>query len=458
VNRLPIRVRLSLAFMLAMALVLAGMGTFIYLRLDGALNRTVNQGLRASAENVVALVEGTDYTRGMPERPLVEAQESIAQVIDARGVALDSTPLVAAEPLLSEQQLARARQETTLVDRVVLPGRDEPLRLLATPVEARDQQLVVIVGASLEEREEALESLRHELVVGGLIALLLASVAGYLLAGAALRPVESMRHRAAEISAWTPGQRLPVPAARDEISRLGETLNEMLARLEAALARERRFVADTSHELRTPLALLKAELELALARPRTREELEAAIRSAAEETERLSLLAEDLLVLARAEQGELPLRRSPCDVDELLGRVAKRFERRASDAGREVEARANGGLTLICDPLRLEQALANLVENALRHGEGRILLRAEQNREHVELHVTDEGAGFPESFLDRAFEPFSRADEARGRGGAGLGLAIVDVVARAHGGSAHAANLEGCGTDVWLSLPMTRRG
>jgi two-component system OmpR family sensor kinase len=442
-----------------MAVVLSGIGTFLYFRLDGALNRTVNQGLRASADNAIALVREAEAGLGEGSagpRPLVEADESFAQVIDARGAILDATPLVASQPLLSEQQLARAREETVLVDRVTLPGRDEPVRLLATPVEAQNQRLVVVVGASLEEREEALESLRNQLLIGGPIALLLASFAGYLLAGAALRPVESMRRRAAEISASTPGQRLPVPPARDEISRLGETLNEMLARLEAALARERRFVADASHELRTPLALLKAELELALTRKRKPAELEAAVRSAAEETDRLSQLAEDLLVLARADQGELPLRRSECDVDELLGRVANRFGRRAHEAAREVELGGDPGLSVTGDQLRLEQALGNLVENSLRHGRGRILLKAARNGERIELHVIDEGEGFPKIFLPKAFEPFSRADEARGSGGSGLGLAIVDVVARAHRGSAHAANLDGGGTDVWLSLPLEK--
>ena len=143
-------------------------------------------------------------------------------------------------------------------------------------------------------------------MVAGPLALLLAAVAGYGLAAAALRPVEAMRARAEEISASTPGARLPEPPARDEISRLAETLNEMLSRLEASIEHERRFVADASHELRTPLALLKAELDLALRRKRTHAELEQALRSASEETDRLTLLAEDLLLIARSDAGELP--------------------------------------------------------------------------------------------------------------------------------------------------------
>src|SRR5262249_51511614 len=144
-------------------------------------------------------------------------------------------------------------------------------------------------------------------LIAGPVALLLASLAGYLLAGVALRPVEAMRRRAAEISAETPGERLPVPATSDELERLGETLNEMLERLEDALRREREFVADAGHELRTPLALLRTELELALRHAESPDELRAAVRRSAAEVDRLAQLSEDLLLLARTEHGELPL-------------------------------------------------------------------------------------------------------------------------------------------------------
>jgi two-component system, OmpR family, sensor kinase len=145
---------------------------------------------------------------------------------------------------------------------------------------------VTVVGASLEDRASALRKLGTLLLIGGPAALLLASLAGYGVAAAALRPVESMRRRAAEISAGGRGARLPVPSARDEVTRLGETLNAMLARLEAGFEREQAFVADASHELRTPLAILKTEIELALRRARTVDELEAALRSAGEESDR----------------------------------------------------------------------------------------------------------------------------------------------------------------------------
>jgi signal transduction histidine kinase len=305
----------------------------------------------------------------------------------------------------------------------------------------------VVVGTPLEARDDALATLRTELLVGGPAALLLASLIGYLIAAAALRPVERMRTRAAAISANRLSERLPIAASRDEIARLGETLNQMLGRLETALERERSFVADASHELRTPLAHLRTEVELALESPRERDELEAALRSVGHESDRLSQLAEDLLLLARVDKGTLPIRRDEVDLDELLGGMAVRFERRARDAGRTIESNGGGGRARV-DRLRIEQALGNLIDNALRHGAGTIHLSAAQHGDWLELHVADEGPGFPADFAPHAFERFSRANQHRGSGGTGLGLAIVAAVAQAHGGSATASNAPGGGGDV----------
>jgi signal transduction histidine kinase len=288
---------------------------------------------------------------------------------------------------------------------------------------------------ALGDRDEVLAALLALMLVVGPLALLLAVFAGYRLAGAALRPVESMRREAAEISSETSGRRLPVPEARDEVRRLGETLNQMLERLDEGLLRERRFVADAGHELRTPLALLRTELELALRRPRSTEELQGAIRSATEEVERLIRLAEALLVLDSS--GGRPLQLGELDAGELLDAVARRFAARADAEGRAIEV--EGSAAFRGDRDRLEQALGSLVDNALTHGEGTVRLEAERDGDSIVLRVTDGGRGFPDDFLPHAFERFSRADEARTGGGAGLGLAIVDAVARVHDGRASAS-------------------
>src|SRR5205085_1638595 len=201
---------------------------------------------------------------------LVEPGENLAQVLDEQGRVVGATRAFEAAPLLSPGERRRAALGATTVERAALRPDGEPARLLAVPVRARGRRLVVVAGAFLDDRRDELRSLAGLLAIGGAGALLLASLAGYGVAAAALRPVERMRRRAEGIAAAEPAvpatalARLPVPPARDELRALGETLNAMLERLEAGLERERSFVADASHELRTPLAVLKAELELAL--------------------------------------------------------------------------------------------------------------------------------------------------------------------------------------------------
>jgi signal transduction histidine kinase len=438
VRRLPIKLRLTLAFAGAMALVFVATGAFVYFRLGSSLDDTIDSGLRTRANDLSALV-----MRGNLDVP-----GRFAQVIRPDGTTLD-----ASAALLSPEEAARASRGPLMLDRAPF-GEFDSGRLLALPVSAGGRPLVLVVGASTEARADTLERLLVQLLIAAPIALLLASLLAYGLATAALRPVESMRRQAAAIRPSDRGRRLPVPDTDDEIARLGETLNDLLERLESARERERRFVADASHELRTPLALLRSELELAQRRPRSREELESALASAAEETERLSRLADDLLVLARADAEGLALRRDEVHVRDLAERVGSRFERRATESGRTVEVQAPQGLELAADRARIEQALTNLVDNALRHGGGHVRISARANNGSVELHVLDEGAGFDDEFAPHAFERFSRADEVRGDAGAGLGLAIADAIAQAHGGASFARNRDDrAGADVWLVLP-----
>jgi two-component system, OmpR family, sensor kinase len=413
-SRIPIRMRLTLAFALAMAVVLAATGAFLYFRLAASLDEAIDDGLEVLSAQATA-----DVQRGRPvaDTP-IPADERFIQVRSSDGRVLETT--------------ARA-----------FDGR---ARTLERTVESPEGPVVVVVGAALEDRDETLSGFLAELLLIGPAALLAASLLGYALAAAALRPVETMRAEAESISGAEPGRRLPPPRSRDEVRRLGETLNAMLGRLESALERERSFVADASHELRTPLALLKAELEVALRRPRSPAELEQALRSAADETDRLVRLAEDLLVLARSDQGRLALRVEAVPAATLLAAVAGRF-------GESVQVSAPDGLEVVGDETRLEQALANLVDNALRHGAGPVRLSAGAANAAVELHVLDEGPGFPPDFLPHAFERFSRPDEARTGHGAGLGLALARAIAVAHGGSAGAANRSTRGADVWLVIP-----
>ena len=448
-NRLPIRLRLTLVFALAMAVVLLLAGWLVYSRVSHNLDNALDDQLRTPG--FARKVEYTFAAQGA----LVEHGESFAQLLSTSGSVVDATTLHVGEPLLPRSDLSRALRGPIFLDRSSAPGLDEPVRILALPVQRGQTRLVLVVGATRENRAETLRGLRNAFLIGGPLALILASLAGYGLAGAALRPIEAMRRRAEDISASSLDDRLPVPPSGDEVSRLGETLNQMLSRIGDGLARERRFVADASHELRTPLALLKTELELALRRSRSTEELQAAIRGAAEDTERLSRIADDLLLLARAEQGRVPLRRELVDVADVLETVAGRFESRAESELRELSVTADDPLVVSADRSLLEQALANMVDNAFTHGAGRVTLTAERRNGSAELHVLDEGTGFPADFLHHAFERFSRAQKTTADG-SGLGLAIVETIAEAHDGSAGAANASGGGTDVWLALTLER--
>jgi signal transduction histidine kinase len=281
---------------------------------------------------------------------------------------------------------------------------------------------------------ETLNGLLKAFLIWSPVGLVLAGGFGYLLAGRSLAPVDAMRRRAQRITLARTGERLPLPRAHDEIHDLGETLNAMLDRIEGLLERERVFVADASHELRTPLAILRTELELAERPGRSPEDVRAAVRSAAEEVDRLARLAEDLLVIARSDQGQLPLETEQVDLRELLDRVSARFAPAARDAGRQLVVEAAPRTVAGIDPLRIEQALGNLVDNALRHGSGDVRLSARLEAGLAVIEVSDAGDGFPAGFESQAFERFTRPGGRAGEG-SGLGLAIARAVATAHSGS-----------------------
>jgi signal transduction histidine kinase len=440
-SRVPIRWRLALAFGVAMAAVLTAMSVFVYLRVGDALLASVDQTLRSQADEAIGNVRGHEHT--LLDRD-VAGGTTLAQLVSPDGRVLRSAP-VGLAPLL-RAPLPRAERTYRSIS---LRAPEGDWRLLV--LRGRSVPGALVVARSLEPREETLSRLFRELLVAAPLALVLACVAGYGLASAALRPVEAMRRRAAGVRAGSPA-RLPVPPSRDEISRLAQTLNEMLDRLHASLEHERRFVSDASHELRTPLALLRTELDLALRRRRSADELEAALRSAAEETERLTRLSEDLLLIARGDGAALPLRREQVRATQILDWVAARFSARAEAVGASLSVEASE-VTIDADPERLAQAIGNLVDNALTYGGRTIVLSVRLREATAELHVEDDGKGFPPDFLPRAFDRFSRADGARTSGGAGLGLSIVALLGAAHGGSAAAANRPGGGADVWIAVP-----
>jgi signal transduction histidine kinase len=295
-------------------------------------------------------------------------------------------------------------------------------------------------------QQGALADLRTELLIALPLVLVIATLGAYLLAAAALRPVERLRAQAAAITDATAEHRLDVPPGRDEIARLAVTLNDMLGRLQATFERERRFVADASHELRTPLSLLQTELDLALRRPRGAADLTAALSSAREETGRLVQLAEDLLLLARTDQASGPGGGPVVPLAPLLDRLAGRYEP-------AITVDCPPGLSVQVDLVRIERAVTNLIDNAQRHGRPPVTLTVRSVGDQMEIRVRDHGPGFPPEFLPHAFERFSRADVARTGTGTGLGLAIAAAVTTSSGGRHGAANHPDGGAEVWLRFP-----
>lgn len=450
---LPIRLRLTLVFTLSMAVLLTVTGSFVYLRLGAELLRSTDTALLTQAEAVAAGIGQQGTTFSTPNVTRSGHLGTFTQVLGASGKVLESSGL--ARPAVPLPAL-RGIRRTTYLD-VTVRASGGTARIVVLPQESGQW---VVVGTSVENRQEALSALLVLLLIGGPVTLVLAAAAGWAVAGAALRPVERMRQEADAISVSDKGRRLPIPASRDEIARLGNTLNAMIGRLEAAFERERRFVADASHELRTPLAILKAELDLATSRRRTKPELLTAVRSASEEADRLIELAETLLVYSRVEGDRMPLRRQPTELGQLLNEACSSLATRAAAAGVTVHVDPHMVTTLV-DPVRVRQAVENMVSNALVHtprgGEVRVSAALEGGT--VRLTIQDTGPGFDPGILSRAFEPFATGPAPRaGNGhpplqGAGLGLAIVRAIAQAHGGHATAENPPGGGARVTVCLP-----
>src|SRR6266540_2224212 len=376
---MPIRLRLALVVAAAAILLAAVGGLLAAWGLRTSLLRSVDQELANRAARVVQVLHDEDEVEldELRER-LAATRESFSQVLDPSG-----RPLAAA------------------------PGTRP------------DGRYVVVVGSSLSTAQAALDRVRAGLLLGGVAVVVLGSLGAWLLAGAALRPVERLRAAVAAVPPNQPGRVLQVPGTRDELAALAQTMNQLLGRISRTLERERRLIADASHELRTPLTVLRAELELADRPGRDRQALAESVHHGAAEASRIARLAEDLLFLARIDQG---------------GPVVR--------------------------PTR--QLLAPLLDGAIAAATGRaaacgvqLELQVDRHDRVVLLAVSDAGPGFPAEFLPHAFERFHRADTARTRqhGGAGLGLAIVEAIARGHGGHAEAANRAEGGAVVRLFLP-----
>lgn len=424
-----LRARLALLFAVGSTCLLVLAAAVLYLDLDRELDSTVNSGLRTRATD---LASGLRASSAEDEAPDLPAADPWAQLLDDNGRVVDAAgAALAAGPVLTTAEVRRASVRSFSLDRRVR-GLEGTSRLLARPVALRSTRAVLVVATSRRPLVRGQRRLALELAVAAPFLIGALAAGGWLLAGAALRPVERLTSEAERISLTEPDRRLPALDGDDEIARLGRTLNAMLDRIQASFEHEQSFVDDASHELRTPVSIMRAELELALVEPGDRAAVEAALRSALEEAERLARLADDLLVLARESAGRLPLRVEPVDVGALAQRIASRLPPLP-------QVTVVGALpALPADPSRLEQLVQNLVVNGQRHGRTRVDVTLAPGS----ITVADDGPGFAPDVLPRAFDRFTRggADRGRAGGGSGLGLAIVAAVARAHGWTVSADN------------------
>jgi two-component system OmpR family sensor kinase len=306
------------------------------------------------------------------------------------------------------------------------------------------------ISARRRHRDEALHELLAQLTVAFSGTLLISGIVGYRVARAALGPVERMRARATAESVDA-SFRLPVPDTNDELSRLAQTLNELLARVQTSVDRERRLIADASHELRTPLSQMLLRVDLALSRQRSPDRLRTTLVDLQQDTRRLVRLANDLLLLARADDGQLPLRPLDIAVLDVADDAASRFGAAAEREHRAIKLAIDPTLEIHADPDRLAQALDNLIDNAIRYGSGTVTISAEATPGWSAIEVRDEGPGLADGSAEHAFDRFTSATPGRSGGGSGLGLAIVAAIATAHGGRATVA--PGPGGAVRLELP-----
>ncbi|MFJ6831808.1 sensor histidine kinase [Streptomyces sp. NPDC091209] len=454
-QRLPVVGRLVLAVALAMTLVLTGAAGLVYWRVETALDSQLDEDLAAYQQTLDRAVrDGQELPAG--------PNGSLSQVLDTDGRVLRSSSVVRDQRLLTPTERAAAAHGAVVRRDIgaLLPITDGTLRLRAQRVTAGGQPRIVIAAVQRGHRDEALRELLAQLALASGLTLLAASYVGYRTARAALRPVERYRVGAAALADGAdaaPGLRLEVPTDRDdEITRLGHTLNRMLDRLAASAAREHQFIADASHELRTPLTLMRAELDVALHRPRTAEELTETLHAVDAEARRLVTLANALLDLEQLGSGER-IQRVPISLDRLLDGTCAQYRTAAERDGRALTVTYDHA-TVRVDPRWLEPAMGTLLDNALRHGRGAIVVRAETYDGGLSLSVRDEGPGFPPDFLPHAFDRFSRAEASRTTPGAGLGLALVAAVAASHGGTARAENVPpratgATGAAVTLDVP-----
>jgi signal transduction histidine kinase len=463
-RRRSLRARLMLIAVcgLAVGLVLGSVVLVIALRYGQ--ERSVDSEVLATADSVAQMVSQDDLPDVVP---VAGAQQ--VQVLDAQGrVLFASAQGDRLVPILRSDELADARRGKRFYVNGNRVGQSGELRVVAVVTTSPEGERTILVAKSVTDLRRSLHLLRVVLWLAFTPLVIGLALLAWRVLGAAMRPVEALRMGAEEIAASGGSGRaggaaaadtgagttqLPVPASRDEIHRLAVTLNDMLGRLEGARARQREFIADAAHELRSPLASIRTQLEVAQ-QLGDKTDWPAVADDLLIDTQRLSRLVDDLLLLARTSEAGAPVRTGgePVELGELICQVARRFPSPPVSVVRPEQP-----LWITGEPDALHRVVSNLMDNAVRHARSRVVLAADRDGAYHRVTVTDDGPGIPAADRERVFQRFTRLDDARARdaGGAGLGLAIVRELVRRNGGEVRLTDARpGPGLRVEVRFPV----
>ena len=464
-----LRFRLTLWYALVLALVLSTFGALLYGVVRYQLVRHHDSALQEAAAAVAAVISEQEDCEHLTESQRADLDRIghliLFHEVAGEGRVFYRSPDSAAVEIPMDSQATPTSSPGMASFETVL-GRTELLRMYSEPYRSRaGRRGLIHVVQSLGDVPAPLASLRLALLLMAPLAVFLSAAGGYWLAGRALAPVDEVTRMAREIEASSLGRRLPAPKAPDEIGRLIDTFNQMIARFEASFETMKRFTADASHELRGPLATMRGAIDVALSRPREASEYRQALASVGEDVDRLRSIAEDLLVLARADAGRIQIEKLPVRLDVMTAELVESFEPVAAERGVFLEARCQVPVVVLGDERWLRHLVFNLLDNAVKFcavskpgdGTASVCVEVTSIDGSATVRVADTGPGIPQEALPRIFERFYRADDARtyqGREGFGLGLAIAAWATEVHGGRIAASNrLEG-GSLFSVSLPL----
>ena len=459
---LSIRVRLTLWYVILLAVILAAFSAGVYIALRHTLYNNLDGSLERNATAFLDIIQYDDNRPTLPIRfPSDDPREGehFVRVFDTSGgLTFDNSSEIGDVPVDAHAVEAALIGRPTV--RAVTAAGD-PMRVKTLPI-VRDGQVsgVIEVGLAADDASDTLA--RFLLIIGAAypLTLGLASLGGVFLAGRALSPVDKVTRLARHVSAEDLSQRLNLQLPDDEVGRLARTFDEMIARLDDAFRRQRDFIADASHELRTPLTIMKGQIDVSLQKEREPRDYMQVLRAVNEEVDRLIRLAGSLLTLTRADAGQIPLVLEPVSVSDVVTSALEQVRPLAGQRGIELRLLPQTDATIQADEDLLLQLLLNLLDNAIKYtpAGGQVTAGWGSNSEQVDLWVGDTGPGIPGEHLPHLFDRFYRVDRARSRaeGGVGLGLAISRWIAEAHGGSISVESAQGEGSTFTVLVPVSR--